>query len=231
MMMMMTTTVLPRDGGSSNNGNSGVTENPLFGGLRRDPSKPLYEVRRNTPDHDTFAYLCQTLMHPEPMPALASRTIQAAMVHNVVGSVSYGCAVDSGHIQRALPSAYVHNFTSVVIRWSNPYITMLLFSNGFAVVVGAMSPEEFLYAVHLGYKELITMGYRPTLRYFSVDNTVASGHVPFTMELVDFENENCCIKYDPQLFPGGILTIYEPHSVVLLFSSGVRDEECVLLFL
>jgi TATA-box binding protein (TBP) (component of TFIID and TFIIIB) len=171
-----------------------------------------------------FSQLCARHLSSERMPAFASRTIQAGMVHNVVGSVSYACLVDSKRVERFLKNAYLRNFTSVVIRWARPYTTMLLFSNGFAVVVGAMSPEEFLYTVHLGRFELINMGYRPSLHYYSVDNTVASGHVPFTINLEDYEDENCAMKYEPILFPGAILTVYEPFSVVLIFSTGVSGD-------
>lgn len=175
----------------------------------------------NTPEERAlFQRMTAQMLRSERVPALADRLRRSYIISNVVGSVSYGCRIDGTDVLKRHPSAYKPNFTSVVVRFGAPLCTMLLFPTGFAVLTNARSKEEYVYAAHVMRKEIVAMGYRAKLEHLSVDNIVASGLVPYPISVASYEDESCCVTYDPYVFPAAVFQIVDTDITVLLFNSG-----------
>lgn len=159
------------------------------------------------------------MLRSEPKPTLAHRTIVAAGVRNVVGSASLVCDVNLTRVLARHRTSYRPEFTSIVQRGEDPYHTVLQF-RGYAVVIGSNSKQEMLLAVHQQRLMLLSMGLRPQLRHFSVDNIVVSGSVPHGVEIAHFENDMCMVVYTPYLFPAMIWRFINPEATALVFRGG-----------
>lgn len=162
----------------------------------------------------------RALGRSDVVPALSSRVMKAASLRNVVGSACLSCAVDNKEVLRRFAPSYEPDFTSLVMRRTNPYNTVLQFSRGWIVVIGTNSANGTLLATHQQRISLAQLGQRPVLRYFSIDNLVVSGSVPFPVEISSYEDEACDVVYKPWLFPAMIFRFRNPNCTGLLFRGG-----------
>lgn len=160
------------------------------------------------------------MMCSEPAPTFASRTAVAACIRNVVGSAAMGCGVNFPEVWRRFPATYQPDFTSLVKRMDNPYNTALISNGGYTVVIGTSSVNATLLSLHYHRLGLIEIGYRPTLRYVSIDNLVVSGSVPFKVEISNYEDDVCDVLWAPYLFPAMIIRFVNPTGTGLLFRGG-----------
>ncbi|WP_449461882.1 TATA-box-binding protein [Tardisphaera miroshnichenkoae] len=142
-------------------------------------------------------------------------------VENVVASVSFGQPIDLYALANKNPYLRYEpaRFPAIQLRFVNPRVTVLIFSSGKAVIVGARSEDDvkkssrnlasFLKKNGIGLKR------EPKVAIKNIVTTFSIG------ERIDLERLGMALRgavYEPEEFPG---LIYRNYGVVfIMFSSG-----------
>jgi transcription initiation factor TFIID TATA-box-binding protein len=146
-------------------------------------------------------------------------------ITNIVSSVSLKTKIDLKILTEKYQEVEynVNNFPGVKIRFTNkPKCTALLYENGEMIITG-LKKTEF---VPLIIKKVVTslkannipVPEKPTYR---IVNMAVSGHLK---KRIDLDLASVVLErtiYEPEVFPGMVLRMDEPHRCVFLcFSNG-----------
>lgn len=147
-------------------------------------------------------------------------------IQNIVASIDLHTPIDLETVARDLPARvsvkYIpDDFPGLIIKISEPKVTILLFSTGKGVITGVKEKQnleislkiliELLEAIKIPIKD------KPLV---IIQNMVASGDFqePINLELAALTLETSI--YEPEVFPGLIYRMQDPKIVFLLFQSG-----------
>jgi len=112
-------------------------------------------------------------------------------------------------------------FPGVIYKVKDPKVAMLIFRTGKIICSGARSRENIDVAVKNLMEKLNNAG-MPVKNFpaIKVENIVASFKLPYriNLEVLAFESEDT--EYEPEQFPGLVLRLKEPKTVMLIFKSG-----------
>lgn len=112
-------------------------------------------------------------------------------------------------------------FPGIAYKSIDPTASFLIFASGKMNCVGAKSMEDAENAISKLTKELkesgIEIGKEPAVK---VQNMVASFDFGREFDLEDIARNFRNTEYEPEVFPGLVFRLDEPHVVVLLFVSG-----------
>lgn len=112
-------------------------------------------------------------------------------------------------------------FPGLVFRLNRPKTAILIFSSGKMVCTGAKSEKMARRAVRKVVKELkeggfiIIGGLKITIANM-VGSADILGEVDLEMAAAELDN----VMYEPEMFPGMIYRMKDPHVVLLIFASG-----------
>lgn len=112
-------------------------------------------------------------------------------------------------------------FPGVVFRLKRPKTATLIFSSGKMVCTGAKSAQMARRAVKRVVKDLKKGGIVIlNVPKITIENMVGTanifGEVDLEMAAAELDN----VLYEPEMFPGMIYRMKEPHVVLLIFASG-----------
>lgn len=145
-------------------------------------------------------------------------------IQNIVLSVTYeGVEFDLEKMARSLEGARYDPevFPGIAYKSEDPLASFLIFASGKMNCVGARSMKDAKLAIKKLTKKLRKAGIRVKSEpKVQVQNIVASFDFgrKFDLERIARTYENT--EYEPEVFPGLVFRLDDPHVVVLLFVSG-----------
>ena len=144
-------------------------------------------------------------------------------VQNIVATASLGKPVSLIKLARSEANTEYNpeQFPGLVLRIKKPKSAVLVFSSGNLVCTGTKSVVQVKEVIENVIKVIRKIGVRVTERpKINVQNIVASGRVPWNLNLnlLTLELENT--EYEPEQFPGLVYKLEKPNATFLLFSNG-----------
>lgn len=144
-------------------------------------------------------------------------------VQNIVSAITLDQKIDLKSLAKNVPGIEYNpeNFPGAVYRIRELKLAMLIFNSGKLICTGAKSRKDIEAAVENVVKKLrqahINIRKKPLIE---VQNIVASANlgVKVNLDLLAMECENT--EYEPEQFPGLVLRMAEPKTVMLVFQSG-----------
>ena len=113
------------------------------------------------------------------------------------------------------------NFPGAIYRPKEPKVAMLIFSTGKVICTGAKNQSDIDLAVTELLRKLeeggIEVKGEPQVE---IQNIVASSEIGVKINLDQLAIECFNTEYEPEQFPGLVLRLDEPKTVILIFSSG-----------
>ncbi|WP_048152652.1 TATA-box-binding protein [Methanolacinia paynteri] len=147
-------------------------------------------------------------------------------IENIVATGSIADSIDPEFIAKTLPNCTFNKkkFPGAVYHLKNPKAAALIFASGKVVLTGVRNNEDLsiiLQTLQNDLKEAgVTCFDEPQI---AVTNMVCSYDLGYALNLnrvvvtlMDSES----VEYEPEVFPGLVLRIFEPNIVFLLFGSG-----------
>lgn len=147
-------------------------------------------------------------------------------IENIVATGSIADSIDPDFISQNLPNCTFNKkkFPGAVYHLKNPKAAALIFASGKVVLTGVKNNEDLsiiLQTLQNDLKEAgVTCFDEPQI---AVTNMVCSYNLGYALNLnrvvvtlMDSES----VEYEPEVFPGLVLRIFEPNIVFLLFGSG-----------
>jgi transcription initiation factor TFIID TATA-box-binding protein len=111
-------------------------------------------------------------------------------------------------------------FPGLVMRIEKPKATILVFSTGKMVVTGMRDAKEAPDVVEKVLKRIQKCKISVANPEIVIQNIVASGDLKCSIDLNMAAVVMEYSMYEPEVFPGLIYRMQEPHTVFLLFSTG-----------
>lgn len=144
-------------------------------------------------------------------------------VQNIVATTSLGKPVPLTKLARTQSNTEYNpeQFPGLVLRIKKPKSAVLVFSSGNLVCTGTKSIAQVKEVIQQVIKQLRKIQVKITDKpKINVQNIVASGSIPLTLNLniLALELENT--EYEPEQFPGLVYKLPEPTATFLLFSNG-----------
>ena len=148
----------------------------------------------------------------------------AFQITNIVSSVSLKTKIDLDLLAEKYQEVErnVNNFPGVRIRFTKPKCTALLYENGEMIITG-LKKSEFVPMVikkvvtNLKSNDILV----PEEPSFRIVNMAVSGHLK---KRIDLDLASVVLErtiYEPEVFPGMVLRMDEPHKCVFLcFTNG-----------
>jgi len=147
-------------------------------------------------------------------------------IQNIVASIDLHTTINLETVARELPASisvkYIpDNFPGLVIKITNPKVTILIFSTGKGVITGVKEKQNLYKSLDILIELLeeinIPIEADPLV---TIQNMVASGDFkePINLELAALTLDTSI--YEPEVFPGLIYRMQDPKIVFLLFQSG-----------
>ena len=148
------------------------------------------------------------------------------VIQNIVASINLYTTIDLETVAQELPDSvsvkYIpDNFPGLVIKITEPKVTILIFSTGKGVITGVKEKQNLYKSLDILIEHLeainIPVKDEPLI---TIQNMVASGDFqePINLELAALTLETSI--YEPEVFPGLIYRMQDPKIVFLLFQSG-----------
>jgi transcription initiation factor TFIID TATA-box-binding protein len=113
------------------------------------------------------------------------------------------------------------NFPGAIYRPKEPKVAMLIFSSGKVICTGAKAQRDIDAAVVDLLRKLKEGGVEvkgePKVE---IQNIVASSEIGVKVNLDQLAIECFNTEYEPEQFPGLVLRLDEPKTVILVFTSG-----------
>jgi transcription initiation factor TFIID TATA-box-binding protein len=144
-------------------------------------------------------------------------------IENVVASASINQRVDLNQIVKNFVDVEYHpdKFPGLVFRLKSPKTATLIFSSGKMVCTGAKSEDQSRRAVQEVVRRLKQGGIPiKNEAEIVIQNIVASVSLGGKIHLEEAARKLPKSMYEPEQFPGLILRMADPKTVILLFSSG-----------
>ena len=148
----------------------------------------------------------------------------AFQITNIVSSVSLKTKIDLDLLAEKYQEVEhnVNNFPGVRIRFTKPKCTVLLYENGEMIITGLKKSEFVPVIIKKVVEKLksndISVSDNPDYR---IVNMAVSGHLKkrINLDLASVVLERTI--FEPEVFPGMVLRMDEPHKCVFLcFSNG-----------
>lgn len=144
-------------------------------------------------------------------------------IQNIVATTSLEKPIPLVKLARTLPNTEYNpkTFPGLVLRVKEPKSAVLVFSSGNLVCTGTKSVAQVKKVIEVVIKQLRKINVKITIKpKVTVQNIVASGSIPFKLNLnfLALEMENT--EYEPEQFPGLVYKISEYNATFLLFSNG-----------
>lgn len=147
-------------------------------------------------------------------------------IQNIVASINLHTTIDLETVAQELPASisvkYIpDNFPGLVIKITDPKVTILIFSTGKGVITGVKEKQNLYKSLEILIEHLeainIPVKDEPLI---TIQNMVASGDFqePINLELAALTLDTSI--YEPEVFPGLIYRMQDPKIVFLLFQSG-----------
>jgi transcription initiation factor TFIID TATA-box-binding protein len=148
------------------------------------------------------------------------------VIQNIVASINLHTTIDLETVAQELPASisvkYIpDNFPGLVIKISEPKVTILIFSTGKGVITGVKEKKNLYKSLDILIEQLeainIPIEAEPLV---IIQNMVASGDFQesINLELAALTLDTSI--YEPEVFPGLIYRMQDPKIVFLLFQSG-----------
>ncbi len=148
----------------------------------------------------------------------------AFQITNIVSSVSLKTKINLDHLAEKYQEVdhNVNNFPGVRIRFTKPKCTALLYENGEMIITGLKKTEFIPVIIKKVIEKLksndISVPEKPSYR---IVNMAVSGHLK---KRIDLDLASVVLErsiYEPEVFPGMVLRMDEPHKCVFLcFTNG-----------
>jgi len=148
----------------------------------------------------------------------------AFQITNIVSSVSLKTKIDLDLLAEKYQEVEhnVNNFPGVRIRFTKPKCTVLLYENGEMIITGLKKTEFVPVIIKKVVENLksndIPVSENPSYR---IVNMAVSGHLK---KRIDLDLASVVLErtiFEPEVFPGMVLRMDEPHKCVFLcFSNG-----------
>ncbi len=148
----------------------------------------------------------------------------AFQITNIVSSVSLKTRINLDLLAEKYQEVEynVNNFPGVRIRFTKPKCTALLYENGEMIITGLKKPEFVPIIIQKVVGNLksnnIEVSENPSYR---IVNMAVSGHLK---RRIDLDLASVVLErtiYEPEVFPGMVLRMDDPHKCVFLcFSNG-----------
>eukprot|EP00485_Elphidium_margaritaceum_P007650 CAMPEP_0202697222 /NCGR_PEP_ID=MMETSP1385-20130828/10549_1 /ASSEMBLY_ACC=CAM_ASM_000861 /TAXON_ID=933848 /ORGANISM="Elphidium margaritaceum" /LENGTH=265 /DNA_ID=CAMNT_0049353617 /DNA_START=39 /DNA_END=836 /DNA_ORIENTATION=- len=159
-----------------------------------------------------------------PISSKLTQPVEQPKSQNVVATMNVGCQLDLKTIvTRSRNSEYnPKRFSAVIMRIRDPKSTALIFKTGKIVVTGAKSEDNAWVAARKYARILQKLDFPAKFMEFKIQNMVGSVSVGFPIRLEGLSRAHSQFtSYEPELFPGLIYRMQQPHRIVLLvFVSG-----------
>ena len=145
---------------------------------------------------------------------------------NVVASFNLGVKLDlqSIHESNIGCTRYNHKrFTGLTLKQLRPRTSVLLFSTGKAIILGAKSEKHALFGARKVARLLRSHGYTSCkVKDFNVKNVVITCHLPYAINLnnlaLSYPEE---AVYEPELFAALTFQLKHPSGKAILFEKGI----------
>lgn len=147
-------------------------------------------------------------------------------ITNMVASADFAIQLDLYTIASELPDVEYEpeQFPGAILRLDEPKSSLLLFKNGKVICAGTKSKEEVELALKKALKMLLPYAekgpnFSMSPKYEFV-NLVAAANLYLSLDLYRLAYEIEDIEYEPEQFPGAILTLKKHGVSLLLFKNG-----------
>ena len=148
-------------------------------------------------------------------------------IENVVATAALKHRIDLSAVVKAFPEVNYQpkRFPGLVFKLKRPRTTILIFSTGKMVCIGARSERDAVRALRKVVRTLKTGGIIINGKLeIGIKNVVATASLDGKIDLLQlYDSEKGMrgrITYEPEQFPGLIYRMKDPKVVILLFSSG-----------
>ncbi|MCX8166970.1 MAG: TATA-box-binding protein [Candidatus Micrarchaeota archaeon] len=147
-------------------------------------------------------------------------------ITNMVASANFEIQLDLYTVASELPDVEYEpeQFPGAILRLDEPKSSLLLFKNGKVICAGTKTKEEVEQALKKALKMLLP--YAKKNPNFSMSpkyefvNLVAAANLYLNLDLYRLAYELEDIEYEPEQFPGAILTLKKHGVSLLLFKNG-----------
>lgn len=111
-------------------------------------------------------------------------------------------------------------YFALIYRLKNPKASILVNKSGKLIITGSKSLEDSKTVLQIFCKDLIRLGYKPTIQEVKIQNIIATANFnkKINLESIALNLENT--EYEPEQFPGLIYRLEDPKVVITLFRSG-----------
>jgi transcription initiation factor TFIID TATA-box-binding protein len=153
---------------------------------------------------------------------MAKETEMKTKVENIVSSITLDRHIDLKQLAKRVKEIdNPKQFPGVIYRLEEPKLAMLIFRTGKVICSGARSRKNIDDAVAQLLKTLRKAGIRVKAKpIIEIQNIVASSGLNFKVNLDVLATECVNTEYEPEQFPGLVLRLEEPKTVMLVFRSG-----------
>ncbi len=147
-------------------------------------------------------------------------------VENVVANARIARKLDLDKIESKVSGTEYNRkkFPGLVYRLAKPKVVFLLFGTGRIVCTGAKSAEDVYIGVERLIKYLnssgIETGGDPSIVIQNIVATSSIGSAAIDLNAVALSTGLENVEYEPEVFPGLVYRMEDPHVVILIFSSG-----------
>jgi len=144
-------------------------------------------------------------------------------IQNIVATTSLGKPVSLTKLARTQSNTEYNpeQFPGLVLRVKEPKSAVLVFSSGNLVCTGTKSVGQVKQAIEAVIKQIAKIGVKITDKpKITVQNIVASGSIPLTLNLNTLALQLENTEYEPEQFPGLVYKLVDPPATFLLFSNG-----------
>ncbi|RLN50563.1 hypothetical protein BBJ28_00023700, partial [Nothophytophthora sp. Chile5] len=109
----------------------------------------------------------------------------------------------------------------ILMKSSSLKATAMLFANGKLVCTGAET-EEAIKSVARKFTQIIQKMDFPGVNLidFKIQNVVGTCDLGFRVLVEALSFADCCLQYEPELYPALIYRLEKPHVKILVFVSG-----------
>ena len=145
---------------------------------------------------------------------------------NVVASFDLGVTLDLHHIHASNLGFTRYNpirFSGLTLKLARPRASVLLFSTGKAIILGASTVTNALFGARKAAKHLRSLGYtRCAVNGFSIKNVVVSARLPYAVNIRQLAtNHQPEAIYEPELFAALVYKLSHPTGKAIIFEKGL----------
>jgi transcription initiation factor TFIID TATA-box-binding protein len=146
-------------------------------------------------------------------------------VENIVATTHLAEHFDIQHLASIIQDCKYdpNEFSGLALNFRNPKTAALVFPSGRVVCTGAKNMDQLEELINRAIDKIEKAGGKiPDEPEVEIQNIIATSHINKILNLDAVANSNLIgkIKFRPEKFPGLIIKIDNPRSVVLLFASG-----------